>query len=92
VVERDFTLKGTMKSVSPGDKRRLQGHLPFYSVDTREEADALIKLALETGEFTLGRNGVIIETRLAQEQTLERLNEAGEALAVLHAALVADMG
>lgn len=70
--------------VSPEDKRRLEGHLPFYSVDTREEVDALIALALERGEFVRQADGGLVEMTLYNDQTIENLRLAGERLAALH--------
>lgn len=73
-----------MKPPDAETRRKLNGYLPFYSVDTREEADALVALAIEAGEFVQGPNGEIIEVTLAYEQTLENLNLAGDRLAALH--------
>lgn len=65
-------------------KKELQGRLPFYSVDTAEEAEALVALAVERGEFYRREDGVLIETTLLHEQTLENLELAGDRLAALH--------
>ena len=89
MVERDFALDGSMKPMSHQDRQRVNGHLPFYSVDTKEEADALVALALERGEFFRKPNGDIIEVTLAHEQTLDNLRQAGENLAALHKEITA---
>lgn len=62
----------------------MKGYLPFYSVDTKEEADALMALALERGEFYRQPDGIILEMTLYSDQTLENLYLAGERLAALH--------
>jgi hypothetical protein len=89
VVERDFTRSGKMmRSMSPEDRARVKGHLPFYSVDTREEADALIAAAVESGEFIRREeDGALFEATLLREQTVDNLDLAGERLAQLHAQL-----
>lgn len=73
-----------MRPVKQEARDPLKGYLPFYSVDTREEADALVELALERGEFFRQSDGTIIESTLLVEQTLENLELAGERLAALH--------
>lgn len=73
--------------MSKEDEARIKGHLPFYSVDTREEVEALTKLALQRGEFFLQADGSIIEMTLLEEQTVDNLRLAGERLAALHAEL-----
>ena len=91
VVERDFAPNGHMKrKLSPADESRVKGKLPFYSVDTKAEADALVELAVETGEFFRREDDTLIEVTLAYEQTLDNLRLAGERLAGLHAKLLAD--
>lgn len=88
VVERDFTRNGRMKvKVSPADEKRLKGHIPFYSVDTREEADALIEAAVAAGEFARTADGRLVEMTLYEEQTLDNLLLAGKRLADIHAAM-----
>lgn len=84
MVERDFADDGSMLPMSRADKARVKGHLPFYSVDTREEADALTQLAIEEGEFVQQHDGTLIEVTLVRQQTPARLALAGEHLAVLH--------
>jgi hypothetical protein len=84
VVERDFTPKGKMKPVSAADRKKLKGRLPFYSVDTKEEADALIEMALERGEFVRTDDGRLMEVTLIYEQTLDNLYLAGDRLAAIH--------
>ncbi len=83
-MERDFTKKGTMKPVSREMASTLKGYLPFYSVDTREEADAIIFEALRCGEFHMQYDGSIVEVTLLYEQSLENLDLAGERLAEIH--------
>jgi hypothetical protein len=84
VVERDFTPKGTMKPMSAADKKRLKGYLPFYSVDSWDEANVLIEAALERGEFLRQADGTIIEATLVYDQTLDNLHLAGDRLSALH--------
>lgn len=85
MVERDFTQRGEMRPASKEQRRALEGYLPFYSVDTREEADALVAAALDAGEFMQSYpGGPIIETTLAEEQTLDNLRQAGVNLMALH--------
>ena len=74
-----------MKPVRKEYRDLLRGYLPFYSVDTRAEADALIQAALAAGEFYQpDPDGPIIEVTLAADQTLENLETAGKNLAALH--------
>lgn len=86
MVERDFHPKtGRMTSkISPEDKARIKGHLPFYSVDTQEEVDGIIQLALEQGEFVQRPDGAIFESTLLYDQSLDNLYLAGDRLAALH--------
>lgn len=85
VVERDFTKTGRMRNVSAADRAKLKGYLPFFSVDTKEEADALVELAIERGEFIRREeDGVLFESTLLYDQTIENLNLAGDRLAALH--------
>lgn len=80
-----MTPKGTMsKRISPEDRKRIKGHLPFYSVDTIEEAEALIEAALACGEFARQKDGTLIETTLMYDQTPENLAVASDRLAALH--------
>jgi hypothetical protein len=83
VVERDFTKAGKMKQMNKEQRTKIKGFLPFYSVDTQEEVDAIIKLALEAGEF-VQKNGELYETTLIYNQSLDNLYLAGEKLAELH--------
>lgn len=78
------------RRLSPADAARIVGHLPFYSVDTKAEADALTELAIEAGEFRRLPSGEVVEARLAYEQTPANLIAAGEALAELHRRLLAE--
>lgn len=62
----------------------VEGHLPFYSVDTREEAERITHLAIARGEFLVQRDGSLVEARLRAEQSLEKLAEAGRYMAEIH--------
>lgn len=73
-----------MKPIPAAEHRDIKGFLPFYSVDTREEADALIEEALRTGEFARNDKGELVEVALAYEQTPAGLIQAGDRLAALH--------
>lgn len=85
MVERDFTRTGKMKhKLPPEDARRIKGHLPFFSVDTQEEVDAVIAEALRVGEFARNGRGDLVEVTLAYEQTPENLREAGRQLEEIH--------
>ena len=70
--------------LSKADQARIKGHLPFYSVDTVEEAEALIEAAIAAGEFFRREDGSIIEVTLAYDQTPDNLRLAGENLAAIH--------
>lgn len=84
VVERDFTPKGRMKPASKELQAQLKGYLPFYSVDTKEEADAILERAIEVGEIVRRDDGALVEVTLAYEQTLENLELAGQRLWAIH--------
>lgn len=75
--------------LSKADQARVKGHLPFYSVDTEEEAAALIEAAIVAGEFFRREDGTIIEVTLAYDQTPENLQQAGKNLAHIHACMKA---
>lgn len=80
-----------MKPITdPAVKKALKGRLPLMSVDTAEEAEALIELAIERGELFRREDGALIETTLMYEQTLENLYLAGERLASLHKELTGE--
>ncbi len=81
---------GRMKGITdPATKKRIKGHLPFYSVDTEEEAEALIEAAIREGEFFRREDGALIEVTLAYDQTPAKLGEAGDNLAAIHARMKA---
>jgi hypothetical protein len=92
VVERDFTRDGKMKIIGQKDRKDLNGYLPFFSVDTREEADAVIAEALRVGELWRQADGTIVETTLLHEQTIENLRLAGERMAEIHQRLYPQTG
>lgn len=75
------------KLPNPADEQRIKGRLPFFSVDTREEVNAVIREALAVGELAYNNAGQLVETTLAYEQTLDNLQLAGERLAEIHARL-----
>lgn len=77
-----------MKRLDSKEGKTLRGFLPFYSVDTREEADRLVEFALETGEFYRQADGSILEMTLYREQSIENLRLAGERLGELHRQIV----
>lgn len=80
-----MTPEGRMtRRISPEDQKRIKGHIPFYSVDTVEEAEALIEAALACGEFARKEDGTLVETTLMYDQTPANLTEAGERLAAIH--------
>lgn len=84
MVERDFTLDGRMKPITDKEiKRKLRGFLPFFSLDTREEVDAVIARAIEKGEISRQADGTLVEMTLLYEQTLENLELAGARLAYI---------
>lgn len=56
-----------------------RGFLPVYSVDTEEEAKALVVMSCKRS-----MNGEMIAPELAEEQTLERLAAFGDRLRGLH--------
>lgn len=88
LVERAFTPDGEMKPMSRADKARVKGHLPFYSVDTMEEALALVELAVSEREFFRKPDGTLIEVTLVLDQTVDNLTLAGQRLAALHERLL----
>lgn len=85
MVERDFATDGKMKPLPEEERKKLKGFLPFYSVDTKEEKNAVINLAIRRGEFIQHADGSLIEATLYREQTLENLYLAGERLEALRA-------
>lgn len=87
-MERSFHANGRMKAMtSKADKARTKGHLPFFSCDTWEEADAVLEEAIRQGEIARTPDGRLIEVRLAETQTIDILMDAGAALAAIHAEL-----
>lgn len=91
LVERSFHKNGNMKAIAdPADKRRLKGHLPFWSCDSWDEAFTVIEEAIRQGELYRTPDGRLIETRLAEEQTLDILMDAGWVLEHIHRELYPD--
>ncbi len=73
-----------MKGLCAADKKRTKGHLPFYSVDTMEEGEALIEEAIRGGEFVRQPDGTLVEVTLAQFQSVASLSLAADRLAAIH--------
>lgn len=88
-MERDFTDNGRMRPLDRDRQRALKGHLPLYSVDTREEATRLTHLAIAHGEFLVQRDGSLVAHRLRNEQNLQNFQETTEALERLHKQVLA---